>query len=585
MYKKHIILIIISLLIILVNTKGSEISKNEYKQENMNYENINLEENYKNIIKEKVILPYDIKYFYLISKNNYLLNNNTLIVSMTSYPPRINGVFDVLISLLYQSADISTYQCFLTLAKEEFPNGIKDLPINLQKLIQNNWVKLIWYHNIYSHKKLIPVLKLYPDNDILIVDDDILRPYNYIKIFQDDHKKYPKDIICGIFNYYFDNNMKIIRFDGYKPKYSGKLNPVPNIIFQTARPANGSGGVLYPKNTFTDNRFFNETLFMNISPTSDESWQYAFNIIEDRTLRQLSYIMDYSINFIENSQKVTTSLHKINRYLYPKINELIMNILPEYRINSVERQKKIIVSLTSYKWRFGKLHDILNSIFNNTMKPSKIVLTIYKEDYNYLPKRIKELVNNKEIELIVSDIDLRSHLKYFEVMKKYRDYAIITIDDDIIYSEDLIESLYKSYVKIPYCVHARRVHKIIKEGDKIIPYNKWIFQYKKELRPSFELLPTNVGGVLYPPNILNISDDNVSEINKCITADDIYLKYIENKNNIKIVWVQNNRLLGLKQLNDEITQRYALYKRNIKNENLNDVCIHMLTNIKNNTKR
>ena len=87
---------------------------------------------------------------------------------MTSYPKRISGVYEVFISLLNQSADLSSYQCFLTLAREEFTNGEKDLPRDLQKLIINGWVKLIWYHNIYSHKKLIPILKIYPENDIII---------------------------------------------------------------------------------------------------------------------------------------------------------------------------------------------------------------------------------------------------------------------------------------------------------------------------------------------------------------------------------------------------------------------------------
>ena len=89
---------------------------------------------------------------------------------MTSYPKRILGVYEVFISLLNQSADLSSYQCFLTLAREEFINGEKDLPLGLQKLIRNGWIKLIWYHNIYSHKKLIPIIQIYPENDILIIN-------------------------------------------------------------------------------------------------------------------------------------------------------------------------------------------------------------------------------------------------------------------------------------------------------------------------------------------------------------------------------------------------------------------------------
>ena len=523
---------------------------------------------YKNIIKEKVVIPNKVKEYFSNTINNNTITKSTLLVSMTSYPARIFGIYEVFISLLHQSADISTYQCFLTLAKEEFIKGEKELPLEVQKLINNGWVKLIWYHNIYSHKKLMPILNNYPENDILIVDDNIIRTNNFIEIFQNDHIIYPKEIICGTFMNYFDNNLEQKRFNGYKDKKFGEFNSVPNIIFHTAIPASGVGGILYPKHTFSDKRFFNETLYMTLCPTSDESWQYIFNIIENKILRQTSTIIDNSLNYIEEIQKVNTSLYNINKNKYSLIYEKIINIFPEFKINSIERKKKIIVSLTSYKKRFKNLQLVLQSIFNNTMKPFKIVLSIYKRDLIFLPKNLKDMVNTKKIELIVSDIDLKSHKKYFDVMKKYRDYAIITIDDDIIYTNDLIESLYNSYIKYPNCIHSRRVHKITIKNNTILPYNKWIKEYKYELNPSFYLLENTGSGTLFPPNILNISDENINEIIKCITADDIYLKYLSRKKNIKIVWVPNNHLLGIKQLKD----KYALYMRNAKVGNLNDIC-------------
>ena len=90
---------------------------------------------YNNIIKEKVSIPNEIKNVYFIKKNNNSITNETLLISMTSYPARIYGIYEVFISLLSQTADISSYQCFLTLAKEEFINGEKDLPVEMQKLI------------------------------------------------------------------------------------------------------------------------------------------------------------------------------------------------------------------------------------------------------------------------------------------------------------------------------------------------------------------------------------------------------------------------------------------------------------------
>ena len=550
------------------------ICPNYYQLEEDFGKNLNMNI-YKNIIKEKVAISNKTKEYFLNKVNNNKITGNTLLVSMTSYPARIYGIYEVFISLLNQSADTSSYQCFLTLAKEEFINGEKDLPVNIQKLIKNGWIKLIWYHNIYSHKKLMPILQNYPENDILIVDDDIIRTNKFIEIFQKEHYLHPTDIICGTFMYYFDKELEMKRLNGYKGEKSREFNAVPNIIFQTARPANGVGGVLYPKHTFSDPRFFDENLYMNLSPTSDESWQYAFNIIENKILRQTSIIIDNSVNTVENSQEINTSLYKVNKNKYSLINKNLINFFPEYKIKSLERQKKIIVSLTSYKNRFKKLHLVLESIFNNTMKPDKVILTIYKKDIVFLSKKLKLMIQNNSLDLIVIDIDLKSHKKYFEVMKRYKDYAIITIDDDIIYTNDLIETLYNSYVQYPNCIHARRVHKIMIKHKKVLPYDKWLKSYKFELNPSFHLLATTGAGTLFPPNILNISDENIDEIYKCITADDIYLKYLSRKKNIKTVWVPNKFVFGLKQLNDSKTQKNALYNNNGLNEMLNDKCIQI----------
>ena len=165
------------------------------------------------------------------------------------------------------------------------------------------------------------------------------------------------------------------------------------------------------------------------------------------------------------------------------------------------------------------------------------------------------------MELIVSDFDIKSHKKYFEVMKKYRDYAIIIIEDGIIYTNDLIESLYISYTNYPNCIHARSVSKIMIEKNKVLPYDKWLTNYTFELNPSFYLFAEPEGGILFPPNILNISDQNIDEINKCFGANDIYIKYLSTKRNIKIKWVPNKFPLGLKLMKDNITEKIKRNKR------------------------
>lgn len=204
--------------------------------------------------------------------------------------------------------------------------------------------------------------------------------------------------------------------------------------------------------------------------------------------------------------------------------------------------KKIIVSLTSYGLRLKYVSKTIFSILNGTFKNIHIVLTIAKKDIAFMSSELKLFVDNKFIELLIIDNDLGPHTKYFYVMKKYKEFPIITIDDDGIYDPKLVESLYKKYLENKNCICARRVHKILFNGKDILNYQKWIFDYNREKSQSMQLLATGVGGVLYPPNILEISDKNLEEINKCFYADDIYLKVLEIRKNIPVIWVENNWL-------------------------------------------
>ena len=79
--------------------------------------------------------------------------------------------------------------------------------------------------------------------------------------------------------------------------------------------------------------------------------------------------------------------------------------------------------------------------------------------------------------------------------------------------------------------------------------------------PSFDLFATGVGGVLYPPDILKISDENLDGIRNCICADDIYLKYLEDLYNVPVLWVKNGKVHGKRKIVEN--QKNALSKDNV----------------------
>ena len=74
----------------------------------------------------------------------------------------------------------------------------------------------------------------------------------------------------------------------------------------------------------------------------------------------------------------------------------------------------------------------------------------------------------------------------------------------------------------------------IKNGE-FLSYDTWNLT-ENSFKPSLSLLATGVGGVLYPPHLLKLSELlNVNEINKYISVDDLWLKAVELVGRVPVV--------------------------------------------------
>lgn len=192
------------------------------------------------------------------------------------------------------------------------------------------------------------------------------------------------------------------------------------------------------------------------------------------------------------------------------------------------RNPKLVVSLTSYKKRFPTLVLCLKSLLNQTMLPDHIVLYLSKDEKKSLPNAVKAL-EKYGLEIRFVGLDLKPHKKYYYAMKEYPNDIIITVDDDVVYDKNLIKDLYSTYKQFPNCIISARAHKIVIKKGKIVDYSKWNQSYiPSSLHPSFLFMATGVGGVLYPPHLLNLNILlNLKYINKYIEVDDLWLKTVE----------------------------------------------------------
>lgn len=245
-------------------------------------------------------------------------------------------------------------------------------------------------------------------------------------------------------------------------------------------------------------------------------------------------------------------------YEYIKSIEAYYNELKiQCGINTKEdRKKKIVVSLTSYGERLDTVHIAVKSIMQQTLKADRIVLYIAEE---------RNIRNEKELVQAGLTIkrnvkDLKSHKKYFYAVQEFPQSIIITIDDDVIYDDRLLENLYLYHLKFPQAVICRRGHRMVKKNDKIAPYDLWEGCVACTASEK-GVCATGVGGILYPcGKYREAFIDEKGILETALYGDDLWLKTIELMNGIEtyaIGEIPARVITG--------SQKEALYKENADN--------------------
>ena len=241
------------------------------------------------------------------------------------------------------------------------------------------------------------------------------------------------------------------------------------------------------------------------------------------------------INFFDNRRfwggKRYKFLQKIYFYsICNRLTEILSNLIlpiylrltrnnPNYVIpKSNKFNNRYIVSLTSFKTRIPKLWMVAESILRNKVKPDRFILYLQLDSMEDVPKKLIAL-QERGVEIVLCTTELRSHNKYYHAIKDNPEDCIITIDDDIFYRDDLIESFVNLHQQYPNAIVANRAKLIVSQSDL---YKEW--PDAEIQKQETYMLPIGVGGVLYPPHSLYKDIFDKETIKKlCLTADDIWL--------------------------------------------------------------
>lgn len=215
------------------------------------------------------------------------------------------------------------------------------------------------------------------------------------------------------------------------------------------------------------------------------------------------------------------------------LKNILIGFLLKYRLKYFFRvsnplppsssKSSVIISLTSYGRRVGEtLIYTLLSIYNQSVKPNKIVLWLDQNEYsiNDIPSNIIFL-QKYGLEIFFTE-NIKSYKKLIPSLKKFPNDIIITIDDDLIYNKNLIKTLLEQHYKMPNVILAPVGSDIqLDNNGKILPYQTW--KDPSPLKDIKYFFPWGGSGKLYPPGSLHceVLNENVFQ-SICPLADDIW---------------------------------------------------------------
>ena len=186
-----------------------------------------------------------------------------VIVSLTSFPERIDNVWQVIECMLHQT--VLPKKIILWLSKEQFTSK-ESIPTTLSSLENGIFEIRFVDGDIRSHKKWFYAFKEYKDELVFLIDDDLY---------------YPDDIIKKTMNAYMENSNAIICNYGRKPIFNddGTLQSYNSWhTYHSESNSNvffGSGGGTLIKPSMLHEDTLNIDLCLSLTPMADDIWLNA----------------------------------------------------------------------------------------------------------------------------------------------------------------------------------------------------------------------------------------------------------------------------------------------------------------------
>lgn len=197
------------------------------------------------------------------------LGNKKVIVSLTSFPARIEKVYLCVNSLLRQTYPAE--RVILWLAHTQFPNK-RNLPPKLLAL-EYKGLEIKFCEDLRSYKKIFFTAQEFVGDIIITADDDTLYPEYWIEELIRTHEENPRCVCCHRAHKMVFKGENVAPYNEWIGLSPNEKGPAMDLV-----PI-GVGGVLYPAHFF-EGIIFDSDVIRKLCPTTDDLWLKTLGVIK-----------------------------------------------------------------------------------------------------------------------------------------------------------------------------------------------------------------------------------------------------------------------------------------------------------------
>lgn len=175
----------------------------------------------------------------------------------------------------------------------------------------------------------------------------------------------------------------------------------------------------------------------------------------------------------------------------------------------LDANANFVVSMASYPARIHLVPAVFESLARQTVHPRRAYLVLSVEDYpdRVAPKPIQKL-DSRGVEIVWVENNPYAVKKLMPVWGRDPDCAVVTFDDDIIYSRDVVAGLVQSAGGKERCVVGYWGKALYRNGEKLGMWQR-VPGGPSLQTPENELYLMGGGGIWYAPGAL---DERVTDL-------------------------------------------------------------------------